>query len=83
MKSLPIDIVKIDSGFFLKNEMDKKSRAVISSIIHLCKNLDLKIVCEGIETPEQVEYINSEYCDYAQGFFYYKPMPIEEFEKLV
>ncbi|MDR0904217.1 MAG: EAL domain-containing protein [Ruminococcus sp.] len=83
MKSLPIDIVKIDSGFFLKNEMDKKSRAVISSIIHLCKNLDLKIVCEGIETPEQVEYITSEYCDYAQGFFYYKPMPIEEFEKLV
>jgi diguanylate cyclase (GGDEF)-like protein len=44
MKSLPIDIVKIDSGFFLKNEMDRKSRAVISSIIHLCKNLDLKIV---------------------------------------
>ncbi|MDR0986595.1 MAG: EAL domain-containing protein [Ruminococcus sp.] len=83
MKSLPIDIVKIDSGFFLKNDMDKKSRAVISSIIHLCKNLDLKIVCEGIETSEQVEYITSEYCDYAQGFYYYRPMPIEEFEKLV
>jgi diguanylate cyclase (GGDEF)-like protein len=83
MKSLPIDVVKIDSGFFLKNKMDRKSRAIISSIIHLCKNLDLKIVCEGIETEEQVEYIRSEQCDYAQGFFYYKPMPIDEFEKLV
>jgi diguanylate cyclase (GGDEF)-like protein len=83
MKSLPIDIVKIDSGFFLNNSMDRKSRAVISSFIHLCKNLDLKIVCEGVETLEQVEYIKSEYCDYAQGFFYYRPMPIEEFEKLV
>jgi diguanylate cyclase (GGDEF)-like protein len=83
MKSLPIDIVKIDSGFFLKNEMDRKSRAVISSIIHLCKNLDLKIVCEGIETGEQVDYIKTQDCDYAQGFFYYKPMPIEDFEKLV
>jgi diguanylate cyclase (GGDEF)-like protein len=83
MKSLPIDIVKIDSGFFLNNEMDSKSKAVISSIIHLCKNLDLRIVCEGIETGEQVEYIKLQDCDYAQGFYYYKPMPIEEFEKLV
>jgi diguanylate cyclase (GGDEF)-like protein len=83
MKSLPIDIVKIDSGFFLKNEMDKKSKAIISSIIHLCKNLGLKIVCEGVETLEQVEYIKAQDCDYAQGFYYYKPMPIEEFEKLI
>ncbi|MDR0947029.1 MAG: EAL domain-containing protein [Ruminococcus sp.] len=83
MKSLPIDIVKIDSGFFLRNEMDRKSRAVISSIIHLCKNLDLKIVCEGIETEEQVQFIKSEYCDYAQGFYYYRPMPIEQFAKLI
>jgi EAL domain-containing protein (putative c-di-GMP-specific phosphodiesterase class I) len=83
MKSLPIDIVKIDSGFFLKNEMDKKSKAVISSIIHLCKNLGLKIVCEGVETLEQVEYIKAQDCDYAQGFYYYRPMPIEEFEKLI
>jgi EAL domain-containing protein (putative c-di-GMP-specific phosphodiesterase class I) len=40
-------------------------------------------VCEGIETGEQVEYIKLQDCDYAQGFYYYKPMPIEEFEKLV
>jgi EAL domain-containing protein (putative c-di-GMP-specific phosphodiesterase class I) len=83
MKSLPIDILKIDGSFFMKSKLDDKNKAIISSIIHLSKKLNLKIVSEGIETPEQVEFLRSEECDYAQGYHYYKPMPAEEFEKLI
>lgn len=83
MKSLPIDIIKIDGKFFYKNHLDQKSKAIVSSIIHLAKNLELGIVAEGIELQDQVDYIISEQCDYAQGYYYYKPMPMEEFETLL
>ncbi len=83
MKSLPIDIIKIDGSFFLDSALDEKNKAIISSIIHLSKKLNLKIVSEGIETAEQVEFIKSEHCDYAQGFLYYKPISSDEFEKLI
>ena len=83
MKSMPIDIIKIDGSFFLQSDLDDKNKAVISSIIHLSKNLNYKIVAEGIETQEQADYIRKEAVDYAQGFFYYKPMSAENFEKIL
>lgn len=83
MKSMPIDILKIDGGFFLKCPLDEKNKAVISAIIHLGHSLDLKIVAEGIETEEQDDFIAAEHCDYAQGYLHYKPIDIEEFGKLI
>ncbi len=83
MKSLPIDIIKIDSSFFLNSDLDEKNKAIISSIIHLSQKLNLKIVSEGIETAEQVKFIKSENCDYAQGYHYYRPICHEEFEVLI
>lgn len=83
MKSLPVDIIKIDGGFFMKNEMDRKNKAVISAIMQLTTNLEFKTVSEGVETDEQVEFIKKQGGRYVQGYYFYKPMPAEEFRNLL
>lgn len=83
MKSLPLDILKIDGSFFLQNKLDSKNKAVISAIIHLAKSLGFQIVSEGIETKEQADFAREQGSDQAQGYYFYKPMPAEEFEKLL
>lgn len=83
MKTMPIDVVKIDGGFFLQNEMDTKNRAVIAAIMQLSYNLDLGTVSEGVETKEQVDFIKQQGGRCVQGYYFYRPMPAEEFEKLL
>lgn len=80
---LPFDTLKIDGGFFLKNELTEKNKAVISSVIELAKKLNLTVVSEGVEMTEQVEFLKTMECDLIQGYYYYKPMPSEEFEVIL
>ncbi len=83
MKSLPLDVLKIDGSFFLQSKLDDKNKAVISSIIHLAKNLNFEVITEGIETKEQADFAKDEGSDCAQGYYFYKPMPADEFAKLL
>ncbi|MCQ2080863.1 MAG: EAL domain-containing protein [Lachnospiraceae bacterium] len=83
MKSLPVDVIKIDGGFFMRNEMDRKSKAIISAILQLTKNLEFDTVSEGVETEEQVEFVRSHGGRCVQGYYFYKPMPADDFEKLI
>lgn len=83
MKSLPVDVIKLDGGFFLKNQLDDKSRAVISAMMQLAENLGFGVVSEGVETLEQVDFIKQQGSRCVQGFYFYKPMPADEFEKLL
>lgn len=83
IKILPVDVLKIDSGFFKQNFMEEKDKAIIGGIASLAKSLGLKTVCEGVETKEQVEYITEISCDMIQGFYYFRPLGIEDFRKLI
>lgn len=83
MKTLPVDIIKLDGSFFLRNELDAKNKAVISAIMQLSKNLQFETVSEGIETKEQLDFVKEQGGRCVQGFYFYKPMPAEEFEKLL
>ena len=80
---LPFDTLKIDGGFFLKNQLTDKNMAVISSVIELAKKLRLTVVSEGVETDEQVDFLKKLECELIQGYYYYKPMPSAEFEKIL
>lgn len=79
LRELPIDIVKLDAGFFRGQELDGKGQIIVKEIISLAKQLDIQIVAEGIETKEQVDFLSENKCDLIQGFYYAKPMPVEEF----
>lgn len=83
LKTLPVDILKLDREFFMKNEMGSADKIVISGIISLAKGLGLKVISEGVETSEQLSFLKESLCDMAQGYFFYKPMPMDEFVQLI
>lgn len=82
LKDMKVDIIKMDSVFFNDSEDKEREKIIIKGIIQLAKNLNMKTVAEGIEEQEQVNFLREAGCDRIQGYVFYKPMPIEEFEKL-
>ena len=80
---LPFDTLKIDGGFFLRNDLTDKNKKVITSVVSLAKSLNLETVSEGVETQMQVDFLKDLGCDMIQGFFYYKPMPGADFEQVI
>lgn len=75
LKRLPVDTIKIDREF-IKDIPDSESDMQISSvIIFLAKQLNFKVVAEGVETPEQMTFLKANQCDLAQGFLFSKPVP--------
>jgi len=81
LKELPIDVLKIDADFFKDTGSVDRGLLIVSEVIDLGKKLDMKIVAEGIENREQVNFLAEQECDLIQGYYFAKPMPIEEFEK--
>ena len=82
LKDIPADVVKIDREFFNGTVNSQKGRAVISTVVDLAKNLDMQVISEGVETVEQVDFLQDIECHMVQGYFFAKPMPIKEFEEL-
>ncbi len=79
LKSMPIDVVKIDKEFLNESENSQKAQKIISKIVEMAKELDMNVICEGVEKVEQADFLKSIGCYYAQGFLYAKPMPETEF----
>ncbi len=79
LKELPIDVLKIDADFFRGTDIEDRGLLIVSEVIDLAKKLNMKIVAEGIESQEQVDFLTAQECDLIQGYFYAKPMPIDEF----
>jgi len=82
LKEIPIDVLKIDKEFFNSKEVER-TEIVINNVIKMARELNILVVAEGVEKEEQVETLTHMKCNMAQGFFFAKPMPIEEFEKLI
>ena len=81
LRELPIDEVKIDKSFIAHLDESKKSENMISTIIAIAKNFDLNVVAEGIETPEQLDFLMKHECDACQGFYFEKALPQHTFEE--
>ena len=84
LKRMPIDILKIDKSFLdFTEEIPLNDEIVMRDVVEMGKHLNLQIIVEGVETVEQSDFLEAIGCDIAQGYFYGKPMPVEEFEKLL
>lgn len=81
LRSFPLDVLKIDKGFVKDVTSNKDNAAIITAIITLAHSLGLKVICEGVETKEQLDFLKDRKCDEIQGFYYSKPVPPEDFEK--
>ncbi|WP_343209371.1 bifunctional diguanylate cyclase/phosphodiesterase [Anaerolentibacter hominis] len=83
LNDMDIDVLKLDAAFFREEVSLKKNEIIIRSIISMVRQLGIQMVAEGIEKKEQVELLQEVGCDLIQGFYYYRPMPIEEFENKI
>jgi EAL domain-containing protein (putative c-di-GMP-specific phosphodiesterase class I) len=81
LKDLPIDIIKIDLGLLNKASTTKKGRAVIKYVIAMARQLNMKVIADGVKDFAQAEFMYHAGCDTAQGYFYSKPLSIKEFEQ--
>lgn len=82
LKDLTVDVLKLDKEFFRKGGMMEKDKIIVDGIIRIAKDLKLKILSEGVETQEQVDFLVDAGCHFVQGYFFAKPMPVEAFERL-
>ena len=80
LKLLPIDRIKMDMQFVHSIGGTSKDHAVTKIIISLAKNLGLKVIAEGVETKQQLDFLAQRMCDEVQGYYYFHPMPAEEVE---
>ncbi|MDV4149767.1 GGDEF and EAL domain-containing protein [Clostridium sp. AL.422] len=78
LRTLPIDVLKIDKSFIDGILIEEKSEYIINSIIDLSHYLNLLVVAEGVETNEQLEYLKKSKCDIIQGYYFSKPVEFEE-----
>lgn len=84
LKDIPIDIMKLDQVFFKANEDNlKRSRMIVSGILSLAKTLQINTVAEGIEEQEDVEFLRKAGCDEIQGYYFSKPLTVEDFHSFL
>ncbi|WP_124097951.1 GGDEF domain-containing protein [Ruminococcus sp. Marseille-P6503] len=86
LKSYNIDIIKLDMNF-LKNwsapDSKNKSRIILQAVLQMMDKLKLAVIAEGVEAKNQISFLTNASCRYAQGFYYYKPMPAQQFAEKI
>lgn len=83
LKRMPISEIKIDRSFVDDIHLDENDKQISTAIINIAKSLGLEIVAEGVENANQLEVLKSLGCNVVQGYFFYKPMSANDFEKLL
>jgi diguanylate cyclase (GGDEF)-like protein/PAS domain S-box-containing protein len=78
LKKFPIDILKIDQSFIRDITTDMSDKAIVSAIIAMAKQLEIDVLAEGVETLEHQAFLQSQGCDYVQGYLYCRPIPADE-----
>lgn len=84
LRKFDVNTLKIDQFFIqnLNSDMDE-DMVIVSSILHLGKGLNMRVIAEGVEEYEQMEFLRQKECDLVQGYLYSKPVPVEKFEQMV
>jgi diguanylate cyclase (GGDEF)-like protein/PAS domain S-box-containing protein len=83
LTQLPLHVLKIDRSFVDGIGKGSQQRAIVNAIISLAESLSLKVVAEGVETVEQLEFLTQRNCSFVQGFYFSRPLPREEVEVLL
>ena len=80
LRDIDMDVIKLDRTF-LRDENDAKEERMVENIVRMIHDLDRRVICEGVETEEQVDFLLRVGCTMAQGFLFDRPLSREEFEK--
>lgn len=84
LKSIAVDVIKIDMRFLeIQEEEEQKGIGILEAIVNMARLMGLPIIVEGVETLRQENMLRGMGCRYTQGYYYYKPLPIEQFEDVL
>ena len=84
LKDTNVDAIKLDMKLIDMNQQNRsKGVQIVESVVDMAHRLNLPIIAEGVETPEQVSMLQAADCLYTQGYYFYKPMPVENAEALL
>ena len=83
LKDLPADVLKLDRDFLLEGSLPGTEETVVRTVITMAKELRMDTVMEGVETPKQLAFLRTTACDMVQGFVFSRPVPPEEFYRLL
>ena len=83
LKKFPIDTVKVDRSFVMDIPKSSDDMAITSAVIAMAHRLNMAVVAEGVETREQLEFLQEHGCEYAQGYLFSKPMPLAKVKSML
>lgn len=82
LKNVPAQVVKLDMKFLEDDEGSQRGGNIIESVVRMAKWLGMSVIAEGVEKKDQADFLRSVGCNYIQGYYYSKPLPGEDYEKL-
>ena len=83
LQRLPVDVLKLDRSFIAHLGEQAQDAQIVAAVVHMAKALELAVVAEGVETPEQLAALQRLGCDLAQGYYFAKPMPADAMTALL
>ena len=83
LRKFPIDALKIDQSFVGQIANGDEDAAIVTAVIGMARSLNLRVVAEGVETFEELEFLHAHHCEEAQGYYFGRPMPAGQFAKLL
>ena len=83
LKSLPVHKLKIDQSFISNLPNNREDKAIVRAIVALGASIGLNVQAEGIETAEQMDFLQKQNCTLGQGYFFGRPMPTDDFTQLL
>ncbi|MEG1620770.1 MAG: EAL domain-containing protein, partial [Oscillospiraceae bacterium] len=83
LKDIDIDVLKIDMRFLSQTKIPGRGENIIASVVRMAKWLNIPTIAEGAEKSEQIEFLRGIGCEYVQGYYFARPMPVDEYEKFI
>ena len=83
LRKFPVDALKIDQSFVAQITATGEDASIVTAVINMARSLKLRVVAEGVETLEQLAFLQAHECDEAQGYFFSRPVPAQQFATLL